>query len=118
MNEVSQKKWIKGILLAIGGCLAVTLLFSNKGFVQSLFASVLTDQNKQAIFNINFTEQFVPYLWRWMFFAIGTLLLLYGVIKGKVSASFFIIAVFILGLVDVLRIDIGKSRHFDQMGRK
>ena len=118
MNEVSQKKWIKGILLAIGGCLAVTLLFSNKGFVQSLFASVLTDQNKQAIFNINFTEQFVPYLWLWMFFAIGTLLLLYGVIKGKVSASFFIIAVFILGLVDVLRIDIGKKPSLRSNGQK
>lgn len=118
MNEVSQKKWIKGILLAIGSCFVVTLLFSNKGFVQGLFASTLIDQNKQAVFDINFTEQFVPHLWLWMFFVTGTLLLLYGVIKGKVSASIFIAAVFIFGLVDVLRIDIGNKPSLQLKGQK
>lgn len=118
MNEGSQKKWIKGILLAVGSCFLVTLLFSNKGFVQGMFASALIDQNRQAVFDINFSEQFVPYLWLWMFFVISTLLLLYGVIKGKVSASIFIAAVFLFGLVDVLRIDIGKKPSLQSRGEK
>ncbi len=118
MNDASQKKWIKGILLAVGGCFVITLLFSNKGFVQGLFASVLIDQNKQALFDINFSEQFVPHLWLWMFFVISTLLLLYGVIKGKVSTSIFIASVFLFGLVDVLRIDIGKKPSLQTRGEK
>jgi len=118
MNEASQKKWIKGILLAVGGCFLITLLFSNKGFVQGLFASVLIDQNKRTIFDINFSEQFVPHLWLWMFFVISTLLLLYGVIKGKVSTSIFIASVFLFGLTDVLRIDIGKKPSLLTKGEK
>jgi hypothetical protein len=118
MNEESQKKWIKGILLAICGCFVITLLFSNKGFVQGMFASALVEKNKQAVFDINFSKQFVPYLWLWMFFVISTLLLLYGVIKGKVSASVFIASVFLFGLVDVLRIDIGKKPSLERPGQK
>ena len=56
MNEESQKKWIKGILLAICGCFVITLLFSNKGFVQGMFASALVEKNKQAVFDINFSS--------------------------------------------------------------
>ncbi len=118
MSEVSQKKWVKGILLAIAGCFVITFLFSNKGFVQGLFANALLDQNKKTVFDINFSEQFVPYLWLWMFFAISTMMLLYGVIKGKVSAPVFIATVFLFGLVDALRIDIGTKPSLQLKGKR
>lgn len=117
-NEVSQKKWIKGILIAVCSCFVITLLFSNKGFVKGMFASVLADQRKQQIFDINFSTQFVPYLWLWMFFTISTFLLLYGVIKKSVSPKIFIAAVLVFGLVDVLRIDIGKKDSLFSKGQK
>lgn len=118
LNEISQKKWIKGILMAIGGCFVITLVFSSKGFVQGLFANALMDQQKQRIFEINFSQQFVPHLWLWLFFAISTLLLLYGVVKKSIKPQIFIAVVFLLGLVDILRIDIGKKQSLQSSGQK
>lgn len=118
MAEEMKKKWIKGVFIAIGSCLVITLVFSSKGFVKGLFNSVLMENGKEKIFDINFSAQFVPHLWLWLFFTLSTLLLLLGVIKNSVKPQVFVGVVFLLGLVDVLRIDIGEKKSLYKPGSK
>lgn len=118
MTEESQKKWSKGILIAVAGCAAVALLFSSKGFVRGLFNSVLMENGKEKIFDINFSEQFVPFLWLWLFFTLSTLLLLLGVIKNSVKPKLFVAVIFIFGIIDVLRIDIGEKKSLYSPSKK
>jgi hypothetical protein len=107
-SDVSRKKWVRGIAIAIGAVTVLTLLFSIKGFVlgimQPLCAS-LEETQKMRIFDANFSKNFVPHLWVWWVFAASSLVLLAGVISGKIHKNAFFCAVVALGLIDVLRVD-------------
>jgi hypothetical protein len=95
----------KGILIALGAVTLLTLIFSGKGIVAGLFASLLEDRQKQQVFDANFSKNFVPMLWVWWFFAGTTLALLWGVLGGKVSKYAFLGTVLAIGCIDTMRID-------------
>ena len=103
-----KKKWTIGIVSAIAGFTLISFVFSSKDIVSALMQMLsvaLMDPEKARIFDINFTEQFVPYLWLWFAFAAGALSLLLGVIYGKVNRYVFLTIVLLIGIVDTARID-------------
>lgn len=107
-SEERRRKWVKGIMIAIGAITVLALLFSLKGFVlgvmQPLCAS-LSETQKMRVFDANFSKNFVPFLWVWWVFAASSMVLLAGVISGKIHKNAFLGAVIALGLIDVLRVD-------------
>ncbi len=108
LSEERRKKIRKGILIGIGAMTAVALLFSIKGFalgfMQHLTES-LSDRQKERIFDANFSKNFVPFLWVWWLFAATSLGLLWGVVGNKVNKYVFLTVVLVIGLVDVVRVN-------------
>jgi hypothetical protein len=107
-SEDRKKKWKKGIYIALAGITAAALLFSIQGVVTALLQPVcqsLSDSQKSRVFEANFTKNFVPFLWLWWFFAVSSMLLLLGVMTGKVNKYLFCAVVLVIGLIDTMRID-------------
>ncbi len=107
LSEERRKKWSKGILIAGAASLALTLLFSVQGVTKGLFSSVLAEQGKERIFEVNFTRNFLPFLWMWLIFILTTLALLWGAVKNRIPASVCIAVILILGIIDIVRVDSG-----------
>ena len=105
LTEERRKQWLKGLLIAGGICIGLTLLFSVQGFVKEVFAGVLAEQGKERIFELNFSRSFLPFLWVWLIFTLAVLALLRLAIAGKVSAAVFTVAVLLLGIIDIVRVD-------------
>jgi hypothetical protein len=109
LSEISVRRWSRGLLIAMAAVSGMALLFSIKGFVVGLMDALtpsLSDPQKRAVFDGNFSRNFLPALWiGWWLFAIAALGLLLGVIRGKVSAPVFLSAIFVMGLVDTVRVD-------------
>ncbi|HUI91937.1 MAG TPA: hypothetical protein VLX68_06785 [Chitinivibrionales bacterium] len=107
-SEERKKKWVKGLLIALGSITVLTLLFSIKGFVTAVMqplTTALADTQKIRVFDANFSKNFVPFLWLWWFFAGASLLLLMGVVSNKVGKYAFLTAVLAFGLIDITRVD-------------
>ena len=107
-TEERRKKWVKGLLIALGSITALTLLFSIKGVVVAAMqplTTALAETQKLRVFDANFSKNFVPFLWLWWFFASASMLLLMGVISNKVGKYAFLTAVFAFGLIDLTRVD-------------
>lgn len=108
LNEAARKKWVKGLLIALGSITALALVFSIKGFVVAVMqplTTALAETQKFRVFDGNFSKNFVPFLWLWWFFTGASLLLLLGVINKKVSTYAFLTAVCAFGLIDITRVD-------------
>ncbi|HAJ80484.1 MAG TPA: hypothetical protein DCO75_12025 [Fibrobacteres bacterium] len=107
-TEARVKKWKKGIGVAVISVTVIALLFSIKGFVvavmQPLTVAIL-DQQKIRIFDANFTKNFVPCLWLWWLFAVVCLGLIWGLVAKKVKANVVCAIVLVIGLIDIVRID-------------
>ncbi len=113
LSESVVKKWTKGIVIAIVSCAALTMLFSIQEFVGGLFSSVLAETEKQNVFDVNFSKNFVPFLWLWFFFVAAALVSLIYVIRGKLKPSVFVVIVLIIGVIDLLRVDMQFVKLFD-----
>jgi len=108
LTEKQKQKWSKGLLIGVASITVLSILFSMQGFVAGLMQNLSTsiaDSQKSRIFEANFSKNFVPFLWVWWFFASASLLLLWGLIKGKISKQIFLVAILLIGLVDLIRID-------------
>jgi len=105
LDDTKKKKAQKGLLIAAGCALALTLLFSMQGFVKGLFTEALMNSGKDRIFELNFGRNFLPFLWLWFVFALAAIALVYVSLSGKVSPAVLISALLAIGLVDTLRID-------------
>lgn len=105
LSEELRKKWLKGLLIAMGVCVAITLLFSLQGFVKGLFSSAIAEQGKERVFEANFSRNFLPFLWMWCIFTLAVLALIRVRVSGKISVPVVIIAVLILGIIDAMRVD-------------
>lgn len=113
LSESAAGKWTKGITIVIISCAAVTMLFSTQSFVGGLFSSVLAETGKQNVFDVNFSKKFVPFLWLWFFFVATVLVSLIYVIRGKLKPSVFVVIVLIIGVIDLLRVDMQFVKLFD-----
>jgi hypothetical protein len=104
-SDSVKKRWSNGLLVSVGVCLLIAIVFSMKGFVQSVFGASIPDANKQQVFDINFTKNFLPFLWLWFFFAAAVIISLYYTINNKLKPVTFTVIVLLIGLVDILRVD-------------
>lgn len=112
-SENALKKWKKGILISIAACAFITIVFSMQGFVKGLFNGVLLETGRTKEFDINFSQKFVPFLWLWFFFISTALLALMYLIQKKLKPVYFVILVLIIGVVDLLRVDMQFVKLFD-----
>jgi hypothetical protein len=104
--EPEKKKWTRGLLSGMAGILLIALFFSMKDAVAGSlpFISEL-DSQKHKGFEANFSSNFVPALWLWVFFAETTLGMLIAVMHRKLKPGIAVGVIFALGLIDVLRVD-------------
>lgn len=105
LSEKKRLQWVRGLQIAAVACIALTVLFSVKGFVSSLFQTDLLGTQKQNIFAVNFTRQFLPFLWLWLLFALITVALVWGMLHNKISAKIATIVILVIGFIDIARID-------------
>jgi hypothetical protein len=105
MKSDVKSKWTRGLLISIGALFLLALIFSSKGIVSGLVQSMISDQNKVNVFDVNFTKNFVPFLWLWFALTGVSLFLLYQLILGKLKPQTFTIIIILLAIFDVLRID-------------
>ncbi|MBN2188610.1 MAG: hypothetical protein JW699_04085 [Chitinispirillaceae bacterium] len=105
-SERNRKRWTKGLLSAMAGIVLVALLFSIKDAVAGMMPFVAElDSQKLKIFEANFSRNFVPALWLWVFFAEITLGMTIAVMHGRVKPAVIAGVVLMFGLIDVLRVD-------------
>jgi hypothetical protein len=106
VSDLRRKKWTKGLSVAMAALLAVTLLFSMKDLLVGIFPFISDlDTQKRQIFDANFSRNFVPMLWLWLCFALATLGCIIAVLNQKIKPGVALTAVFLMGLIDVLRVD-------------
>ena len=105
LSEEKLAKWRKGLFIACGVCLGITILFSMEGFVKWLFSSAIAMGGKERVFGINFTGKFLPWLWVWCIFTMSFLGMMIGLVGKKIPANVLIGAVLLIGAVDAIRVD-------------
>ena len=105
LSEVVRKRWLKGIMITCGVVFVVGLLFSSKGFVLGLFETAIQQNSKTDVFEANFSKQFLPSLWFWIISTIGLAGMFYGVVVKKINPRILVLAFFVLGMIDILRVD-------------
>jgi hypothetical protein len=106
LSEQQKKKRTKNLLIALAAICGVTILFSIKAAVVGMFPLIAElDTEKRQIFDVNFSRNFVPMLWLWFFFAAGTLALIIAVMKGTIKPGVAVGIIFVMGFIDVLRVD-------------
>jgi hypothetical protein len=105
LSDSVKKRWSRGLVIAIGVCLLIAVVFSMKSFVLGLFGTSIPDANKQRVFDLNFTKNFLPFLWLWFFFAATVIISMYYMINNKLKPVTFTIIVLLIGVVDILRVD-------------
>lgn len=104
--EKKKKQLTKGLLIAMACLGGVALLFSLKDVISGILPFIaMLDSQKRPAFDANFSRNFVPMLWLWVFFAIGTLAMVLAVLHGKMKPSAAIGIIFVIGVIDVLRVD-------------
>lgn len=108
LTPEQKRKWTKGLLITGGVCTLLTAIFSMESFVLSLMSGVtesLSNPQKVNVFTANFSKNFLPFLWVWWIFALGTLGLVWAVMEKKISSTFFISVILIIGIIDTARVD-------------
>lgn len=105
LSDVNKKKWTKGLFITLAVMTVLTILFSLEGFVQNLFSGVLAETGKQNVFSMNFTKNFVPFLWLWFFFSAIVIVSIVSMINGKLSSTTLVVIVLVIGIIDTLRVD-------------
>jgi uncharacterized membrane protein len=102
-----KKKKTKALWIALAALFAVSLLFSIKDAVAGLLPFIGTlDTEKRKVFDANFTRNFVPMLWVWFFFSAAVLGLVIAVIQQKIKPGVAIGIIFVLGVIDMLRVNV------------
>jgi hypothetical protein len=106
LQEKEKKRWNKRLLFGMGGIILAALFFSMKDAVAGVFPFVIElDNKKRQIFDANFSRNFVPTLWLWVFFAEVTLGMIVLVISGKLKPAVAAGIIFIFGFIDVARVN-------------
>ena len=104
LPQEKQRRWTRGLLIVNAAIVLITLILSSKGIVSGLFQGML-DSNKQRVFELNFSRNFVPALWLWFFGSTATLALLIAVIRGKLKPVHATAVIVVLGIFDIYRVD-------------
>jgi hypothetical protein len=102
-----KAKRTKALLIAIASLFVIALLFSIKDVVAGVLPFIGgLDSEKRRVFDANFSRNFVPMLWVWFFFSAAALGLVVAVLHGKIKPSVAVGIIFVLALIDVLRVNV------------
>ncbi len=104
-NLQAQKKWTQGLLISLGVITLITFVFSSKGIVGGFAYSMMGQQNAPRIFDLNFTQKFLPFLWLWWLFSSVVLVMLVLVVNGKIDKRILYYSLLIVGLIDAFRVN-------------
>ncbi|MBN1129566.1 MAG: YfhO family protein [Chitinispirillaceae bacterium] len=102
----AKKKKTRALFISIATLFAVALLFSIKDVVAGLPFVAELDAEKRRIFDANFSRNFLPMLWVWFFFAAAALGLVIAILHEKLKPAVAIGIIGVLGLIDVLRVNV------------
>jgi hypothetical protein len=101
-----KKKRTRHLYIALAAVIIAAVFFSMKDAVAGVFPFIADlDIKKRQIFDANFSRNFVPMLWLWLLFAATALSLIIAVINGKIKPGAAVAIIFIMGSIDVLRVD-------------
>jgi len=100
-----QKKWTKGLWLALGGVTLLTVIFSIQSVVTNFSASMIGGGDAPRIFVANFQQKFVPSLWIWWLFTGTALAMLLAVVNGKMKGSTLVYIVIIMSMMDMVKVN-------------
>ncbi|MDR2592654.1 MAG: hypothetical protein LBC59_07605 [Chitinispirillales bacterium] len=100
-----QREWSIGLSVALGCVTLTALLFSVESFTTGFAASMMGDGDARRVFQMNFTQKFVPNLWLWWLFAAVTLGMLIAVVNGKLRAGVLVYSLIIMGVIDMIKVD-------------
>ncbi|GBU21162.1 hypothetical protein R80B4_01051 [Fibrobacteres bacterium R8-0-B4] len=100
-----QRKWSVGLSVALGCVTLIALLFSVESFATGFAASMMGDGDARRVFQMNYTQKFVPNLWLWWLFTTVTLGMLIAVVKGKLGASVLVYSLIIISVIDMVKVD-------------
>jgi len=100
-----QHKWTVGLSVALGCVTLAALLFSVESFTTGFAGSMMGGGDAPRVFQMNFTQKFVPNLWLWWLFVTVTLCMLIAVVNGKLRADVLVYSLIIMGLIDMIKVD-------------
>jgi len=99
------RKWSTGLWAALGGVTLTAILFSLEPVVTSFAASMMGGGDAHRVFQVNFSEKFVPALWLWWLFTAIALGMFIAVIKGKIKVNTFVCALIIMSTIDMVKVN-------------
>ncbi len=105
MSELRRKRWTRGLLITAAVFFLVAVVFSVKDLISGLPFIAALDTDKRQVFEANFSKNFVPMLWLWLFFTMITIGCIIAVLHGKIKAGMAIGVILVIGAIDVLRVD-------------
>jgi hypothetical protein len=107
LPEKRKKRWTRGLSIAIACLFLVVALFSMKEALAGIFPFISSlDTRKHQFFDQNFSQNFVPMLWLWFFFAATCIGLIIAALNGKVKPGIVVAVIGIIGAIDILRVDV------------
>ena len=100
-----KRKWVSGLLIAIGGVTLLAALFSVESFVAGFAAPMMGGGEASRVFHINYSRNFVPNLWLWWFFSVIILGTLLAVINGKLKPATLVYALIVICAIDMIKVN-------------
>jgi hypothetical protein len=104
MGGEKKRKWSVGLASALGAVTLLAIIFSVESFVTGFAASMIGD-GKERVFQVNFTQKFVPNLWLWWLFTIVALGMLLAVVNGKLKAGVLVYTLIVMSVIDMAKVN-------------
>jgi len=100
-----KRKWSIGLAAALGAVTLLAIIFSVESIATGFAASMMGEGNAPRIFQMNFSQKFVPGLWLWWFICVVALGMLLSVVNGKLKAGVLVYALIVMGVMDMVRVN-------------
>jgi len=100
-----KRKWTVGLASALGGVTLLAIIFSVESFVTGFAASMMGGGDAPRVFQVNFTQKFVPNLWLWWLISAVTLGMLLAIVNGKLKAGVLVYVLIMMGAIDMVKVN-------------
>jgi hypothetical protein len=105
LDGKGRQKWTRGLWAAMGGVTLLAVLFSVESFTGSFAASMMGAGDAHRVFQVNFSEKFVPALWLWWLFITVSLGMFLAVINDKLKPAVLVCTLLGIGMVDMIKVN-------------
>ena len=100
-----KRKWSVGLMAALGAVTLIAIIFSVQSFVTGFAAPMMGGGDAPRVFQVNFTQKFVPNLWLWWLITTVALGMLLAVVNGKLKAGVLVYTLIVMGAADMMKVD-------------